>query len=118
MANYANQKRIVLGHLPDIIHHEKTVEQWLQPVKWAPIKEAMRILSGNGFKLYMYLLSWEGNKYYDFSPAGIAKELKMSDEGARNARKELYEKGFLIDCGNSNFEFYPISRTTVSSQKI
>ena len=114
MANYANQKTIKLGHLSDIKHKEGKQEQFLQPVNWAPLKEAMRLLSGNGFKLYMYLLSWEGKGVYDFSPAGIAKETKMSDEGARKARNELVEKGFLIPMDNGHLEFFPISRTTVS----
>ena len=83
---YPNQKRIKLGHLEDIKHEYGVKEQFLPNVKWEPIKEAMRNLKGNAFKLYMYLLSWEGNGAYDFSPAGIAKELHISDEGARNAR--------------------------------
>lgn len=115
---YPNQKTIKLGHLDDIKHEYKDKEAYLQNTKWEPLKEAMRILTGNGFKLYMYLLSWEGNQYYNFSPAGIAKELKMSDEGARNARDELINKGFCIVISENTCEFYPISRTTVSSQKI
>lgn len=118
MANYANQIKIITGNAKDIAHKEGVKEAWLQPTKWEPLKEAMRILKGNAFKLYMYLLSWDGAKIYDFSPAGIAKELKMSDEGARNARKELVDAGYLIPTDNNNFEFFPISRTTISSQKI
>jgi hypothetical protein len=118
MANYANQIRIITGHHSDIRHVEGTKEQWLQPTKWEPLKEAMRLLKGNAFKLYMYLLSWDGAKIYDFSPAGIAKELKMSDEGARNAKQELIDKGYLITNENGQLEFFPISRTNVSCQKI
>ena len=68
----------------------------------------MRVLNGNAFKLWIYLLSWEGKGIYEFSPANLAKELKMSDEGARNARKELIDKGYLVEDGNF-MEFYPIS---------
>lgn len=118
MANYANQIKIITGNAKDIAHKEGVKEAWLQPTKWEPLKEAMRILKGNAFKLYMYLLSWDGAKIYDFSPAGIAKELKMSDEGARNARKELVDAGYLVPTDNNNFEFFPISRTTISGQKI
>lgn len=116
---YPNQKRIILGHLDDIKHSDKyDGEQFLQATKWAPLKEAMRNLSGNGFKLYMYLFSWEGKKSYDFSPSGIKKELGISDEGARNARDELINKGYIIPLTENTCEFYPISRTTISSQKI
>lgn len=116
MANYANQKRITLGNLNDIKHHEGAKEQWLQPTKWEPIKEAMRILNGNAFKLWIYLLSWEGQGYYDFSPADIAKTLKMSDEGARTARRELIEKGYIVEVDEKKMIFYPISRTTVAAK--
>lgn len=113
MANYANQKTIILGHLNDIKHEKGTEEAFLQPTKWAPLKEAMRLLNGNAFKLYMYLLSWEGQGYYDFSPANIAKELKISDEGARQAKLELIRLGFIME-EQGKLTFYPISRTNVS----
>ena len=116
MANYANQTEIKLGHLEDIVYHKGNDEPWLKPLKWEPIKEAMRVLNGNAFKLWLYLSSWEGKGKYDFSPANLAKELKISDEGARNARKELIEKGYLIQTADNKLEFYPISRTTISAK--
>ena len=109
MPNYANQKEIKLGHLPDIVSKAGDNQPFLQAIKWGPIKEAMRVLNGNAFKLWMYLFSWEGKGTYEFSPANLAKELKMSDQGARNARDELVQKGYIVDN-----EFFPISHTTVS----
>lgn len=114
MAKYPHQKTIKLGHLDDIKHDFGSKEAFLQNTKWEPLKEAMRLLTGNGFKLYMYLLSWDGNKKYDFSPAGIAKALNISDEGARNAKDELINKGFCVILSENVSEFYPISRTNVS----
>lgn len=113
MAQYRNQTTIYLGHINDIKHLEGVKESFLQPTKWAPLKEAMRLLNGNAYKLYMYLLSWEGNKQYDFSPAGISKDLNMSDEGARTAKKELINKGFIVIEEGKEI-FYPISRTNIS----
>lgn len=113
---YPNQKTITLGHLADITYRKTDEGAWLQPLKWDPVKEAMRVLNGNAFKLWMYLLSWEGKGSYDFSPANIAKELKMSDEGARNARKELIDKGYIIEVSENKLEFFPISRTTVAAK--
>jgi len=113
---YPNQKVITLGHLTDITYRKTDEGAWLQPLKWDPIKEAMRVLNGNAFKLWMYLLSWEGKGEYEFSPANIAKELKMSDEGARNARKELIDKGYVIEVSENKLEFFPISRTTVAAK--
>lgn len=113
MASYANQKLIRLGHLQDITYHSGDEGAWLQSLRWDPIKAAMRILNGNAFKLWVFLLSWEGKGSYEFSPANLAKELKMSDEGARNARKELIDKGYLVEVSANNFEFFPVSRTTL-----
>lgn len=112
MANYANQKKIKLGHLSDITHRNGSDGAWLQPLEWDPTKYAMRTLNGNAFKLWMYLLSWEGKGIYDFSPANLAKELKMSDEGARNARKELLDKGFLREISENVMEFFPAPPST------
>ena len=109
MANYANQKRIRLGHLGSIAAKGNSGEAFLAPVRWDPLKAPMRILNGNAYKLWVYLLSWEGQGYYDFSPASIAKELNVSDQGARNAKQELIDKGYLTENADGTFEFYPIS---------
>ena len=111
MARYANQKTIRLGHLNDIVSRPGSSEAFLQATRWDPIKAALRTLNGNAFKLWLFLLSWEGKGTYDFSPSGLANELKMSDEGARNARKELIDKGYLIEGEGNSLEFFPISRT-------
>lgn len=115
MAMYANQKVIQLGHLKDIGAASYEKEAFLPPIRWSPIKAPMRILNGNAFKLWMYLLSWEGQGYYEFSPANLAKELNMSDQGARNARQELIDKGYLVPNPNDEklLEFFPVSRTFV-----
>lgn len=111
MAYYANQKVIRVGHLYDILSRPGTNEPFLQATRWAPIKTAMRTLNGNAFKLWMYLLSWDGHGTYEFSPANLAKELKMSDEGARNAKKELIDKGYLVEEGGNMLEFYPLGHS-------
>lgn len=107
VAKYANQRIIRLGHLEDIIYKKGDSGAWLQPLRWDAIKLAMNTLNGNAFKLWIYLLSWEGKGTYEFSPANLAKELKMSDEGARNARRELITKGYLVEIDNHVSEFFP-----------
>lgn len=114
MATYANQKVIKLGHLGDIVSRPGDTAPFLQATRWDAIKAAMHTLNGNAFKLWIYLMSWEGKGIYEFSPANLSKELKVSDEGARNARKELIEKGFLIENGNT-LEFFPISKNMGAS---
>ena len=113
MANYANQKRIQLGHLGNIVAKADAKEAFLPPTRWDPLKAAMRILNGNAYKLWVYLLSWEGQGYYDFSPSNLSKELSISDQGARNARQELIDKGYLVPIKNGTYEFFPISQTRV-----
>jgi len=109
MANYANQKRIRLGHIGSIAAKGNSGEAFLAPIRWEPLKAPMRILNGNAYKLWMYLLSWEGQGYYDFSPASLAKELNVSDQGARNAKQELIDKGYLVPCADGSYEFFPVS---------
>ncbi len=111
MANYANQKRIRLGHLGSIAAKGNSGEAFLAPIRWEPLKAPMHILNGNAFKLWVYLLSWEGQGYYDFSPANLAKELNVSDQGARNAKQELIDKGYLVPCADGSYEFFPVSTT-------
>ena len=118
MAYYPNQQQIILGHAKDIKHYKGDPDGFVDCPKNGPRREAMRLLSGNGYKLYDNLLMWDGVKVYDFSPAGIAKETGMSDEGARRAKRELQEKGFIITNDDGKLEFFPISRTSVSRQKI
>ena len=111
MAMYANQKTIQLGHLYDILSRPGSTEPFLQATRWQPLKSALRNLNGNAFKLWFYLLSWDGNGVYEFSPAHLAKELGISDEGARNARNELINKGYIIEGEGNRMEFFPVSRT-------
>lgn len=113
MANYANQRKIVLGHLNNITAKPGDGASFLQAVRWEPVKAPMRILNGNAYKLWVYLLSWEGQGFYDFSPANLSKELNVSDQGARNARQELIDKGYLVPNADGNLEFFPISTTHV-----
>lgn len=110
MAHYANQKTIYLGNAKDIQHTPGTNEGYVYALKNGPRRIAMKLLSGNAYKLYEDLLMWDNAKKIDFSPARIAKETGMSDEGARRALKELIDKGFIVINERGQYEFFPISR--------
>ena len=53
MANYANQRKIVLGHLNNITAKPGDGASFLQAVRWEPVKAPMRILNGNAYKLWV-----------------------------------------------------------------
>lgn len=71
------------------------------------ITKASRNLSGDvAFKLYIYLLSNQ-DKYVDnFSPANFSKEFGVSIDRCRKVFGQLEEVGYLIKCGNNEYQFY------------
>lgn len=107
MGQYANQKTINID-LSSIEHHENIKEQWLKPLKWNPLIEAMGILTGNEFKIYMYLMKWAGGKkQYFFSPVDIAIRLDIGEDTARKAIKTLINYGYLIEKSKNIYNFNP-----------
>lgn len=107
MGQYANQKTINID-LSSIEHHENIKEQWLKPLKWSPLIEAMGILTGNEFKIYMYLMKWAGGKkQYFFSPVDIAIRLDIGEDTARKAIKTLINYGYLIEKSKNIYNFNP-----------
>lgn len=112
MAQYANQKTIHID-LSSIEYHGQTKEQWLKPLRWDPLIEAMGILSGNEFKIYMYLMKWAGGKQqYFFSPVDIAIRLDIGEDTARKALKTLISYGYLIKTNNNTYDFNPAPEVT------
>ena len=75
--NYKNQKRIEIKQFDSITHKEGTNDSFLQPINWKYYDEALASLSGNAFKLWLYLLRWVGKGYYDFSPVHLCEALNI-----------------------------------------
>lgn len=60
------------------------------------IQTAAQNLTGNSFKLYIYLLSNTNNYTSAFSPKDVADKYGCSIDSARDAFKTLINKGYLI----------------------
>ena len=70
------------------------------------IEAAARNLTGNEFKLYIYLLSNQ-DKYEDlFSPAFFGEAYGVSADTARKLFQKLIEKNYLVKTAEHNCEFY------------
>lgn len=62
----------------------------------ADLERAMTTLSGNGFKLFMYLYRIQWGKIWQLSPEDVKQKTGMSQNGYHKAFAELVEKGYLI----------------------
>ena len=109
MANYKNQIRINIEeeNFKKIIHPKETDSAFLQPLEWDKIMAVMNVLSGNEFKLYMYLLKWKGQGYYDFSPSELEVQLDMSENTSRTIRSRFVQLGFLKQLKDKTYSFIP-----------
>lgn len=104
MANYANQKYIEITEVEKIIHksEKENHNTFILSIDFKYEAAAARRLSGNGFKVWRYLLKWngvktkDGYKYYDYSPAAIRKEMGLGKNGPDDAFIELVRKGYLF----------------------
>ena len=117
--NYANMTRIEIQKFNTITHKEGTKEQFLQPIDWVYYDAALQQLTPNAFKLWFYLLKWQGQGYYDFSPANLCKVLNIKSKNTIYAAKdELIENKYLIQESDNKFIFYPCGHADLIYQKL
>lgn len=117
--NYKNQKRIEIKDFDSITHKEGTNDSFLQPINWEYYEEAMKKLSGNGFKLWLYLLKWNGKGYYDFSPVHLCEVLNIGSKNTiRTMKEELIREHYLMEVSENVCYFYPRGHTDLLQQKI
>lgn len=114
MANYANQKRIIITNTEPIFYtKDKPVGNgFYHTIYYDYIDKAASLLNGNAFKLWLYLIRWYNQGWIDFSPAALKEKLNMSKSSVSDARKELIDKGFLIE-QDKELIFTPISTKLV-----
>ena len=111
MANYKNQNLITDIKVDKIKHIAGTDEAFMQPFSWDKMSKILFLLSGNEYKLYMYLLKWSGKTTYEFSPADIADKLNFKEDTARKAFKNFVQYGILIQIANHHYKFDPYPDT-------
>lgn len=106
--NYKNQTRINIKKFDTITHKENSSNQFLQPIDWQYYDEALKTLSSNAFKLWLYLLRWAGKGYYEFSPTHLCDALNISSRNTiKAARDELIRENYLVQVKPETYEFYP-----------
>lgn len=110
MANYANQKTIMVTDVDKILHVPKSGEQFAWSVDFKYEAAAMKRLNGNAFKLWRYLLCWKGKDYVDFSPALLKKDMGFGKNAPGEAFDELIRTGYLQQDPNSEnkYIFIPV----------
>lgn len=95
MANYANQKSITITEVDKIKHISNSGNRFAWSIDYKYEAAAMRRLNGNAFKLWRYILYWDGKGYVDFSPAALKKELNFGKNAPAEALSELIRVGYL-----------------------
>ena len=115
MAYYPNQDKIIIDlndnnrliHKKDELNADGTPKQFLKAVNWDVLEDILLVLSGNELKVYLYLLKWAGQGYYDYSPADIIKVLNIGESTSQKIKKKFIELGFLVPQSNRTYKFNP-----------
>ena len=70
------------------------------------IREAAKKLSPSALKLYLYFVENEDGWEFNFSPKDFQKRYDVAESTSRNAKRELIDKGYIIEEKNNHFTFY------------
>ena len=103
MAKHANQKTITIKR--EVV---KKGENNFLTIKFENINRAMKELSGNGFKVYVYLCENKDGYKFDLSTAALEKATGVPAKNFNRTREELVQKGYLIELGGNSYEFREI----------
>jgi len=69
----------------------------------------MSVLTGNEFKVFLYLFKWAGKNEYFFSPTDLSINLGMSEDTARDSLKKLINLEYVKQISTYSFTFSPVS---------
>ena len=105
MANYANQKTVVITDVERAKHVKDSGNQFVWSLDFKYEAAAMQRLNGNAFKLWRYLLRWEGKGSVDFSPAALKTELGLGKNAPSDAFEELIRVGYIKKDNNSTNKY-------------
>lgn len=84
----ANQKTIIIN---------KTIEKDFLQVENSDWMYAFEDLTRSAFGIYLYLAKNQNGYKFEYSPQAIANTGMMAKGTASDARKELIEKGYIVD---------------------
>lgn len=111
MANYKNQNTITEISVEKIKHFAGVDEAFMQPFSWDKMSKILFLLTGNEYKLYMYLLKWAGKGEYQFSPSDISDKLNFKEDTSRKIFKTFVQYKILTQISNGHYIFDPYPDT-------
>jgi predicted transcriptional regulator len=89
MITYPNQKVICVHKIP--VNNKELYTQ----INLNAINKALETLSGNAFKLFIYIAKNQNNHKFALSCSDIIKKLNISNKTYYNAFKELISTGYI-----------------------
>lgn len=108
--NYANQKEIYNAplELNKIWSSDKDVS-FLHSLKWEYLLKIVNELNGNEFKIWLYLMKFNGKNNFYYSPAALQQDFNISESTAQRGFKRLEQLGYLQkNKTNRGYTFYPL----------
>lgn len=69
-------------------------------------QDAFKVLTRSAFGLYLYLAANAQGYRLELSQATLENEIGIKKSAYSDARKELIDKGYLVDTGKHILEFY------------
>ena len=96
--SYPNQSRVTI--------HKRRWEGYYLMIGFEEIQMAASDLTHSGLKLYLYLAQNVDEYEFLLSPKDVMNHYPMSKSSFDRAKKELIEKGYMVQNGNNSFAFY------------
>lgn len=109
MKPIANQKRITI--YKEKVSRDTGKERPYFLAYIDTLEKAAQELKGNAFKVYIYLLTNLDGFHFGLSPQDISNKYGMSLDSARDAIKQLIDKGYLELLEDCKFEYAFYDRT-------
>lgn len=70
------------------------------------LQNAYKNLTHSGLALYLYFMENEDGSSFPLSPSDFCKKYNLSESSYRRAKRELKDKGYIVDRDFNRFDFY------------
>lgn len=100
MERFPNQKRITVNS------DKKDKNNLYAILNIDSMNTAMCLLKPNTFKLWCYMAKNQNNYTFDLGYADAGKFCNLSKPTYLKSVQELIDVGYLVETGNSNYDFY------------